>query len=588
MSGVSKVIFGGETVVDLTSDTVTPQTLASGITAHSANGEQIVGLLNVATVDSELSGTSENPIQNKVVKAAIDELSSEIADLNEVVIPDYWQTHLSNKIETIKALQDDGGKDCFSFIVIADSHYPSNLGKKSPLLAKHILNECDIKYVLHLGDTQTRGCHATKELLLTENDNITKMLKPIQEHLLRTQGNHEGNYGTLNGSSYVYRLTQEEMYNHIYRKVGKHNNCHFDSSGTGYWVDDSSAKVRYIILNCHNTKYETNEDGTQKHSAMRVFRFCQSQYDMVVNALNSIPDDDYVVVVGGHVALGTNGGFSAWGSDTESNADCTLMNNLLSAYKSKTSFSGVFVGTPDTSSGPTVNYTNLFDTSEDGYIYGSRFNASGNVQADTGAIITNYISVVPGDVIHVKGIESEKNGGARYCRICVYTDDGSKIVMQSTSNASYGTASYDDSVFTFMVPNPSGYTVDSIQIGGYITGTVDDVIVTKNENIEVSEVVESTHGYDHVEVDADFTNAKGQIVGFFGGHVHFDSNNVSNGINRITTRCDAKEENNSTLNEERVVGTITEQSFDVFTVNKKRNKIYATKIGAGSDREINY
>lgn len=44
--GVNKVIFGGETVVDLTSDSVTPETLAAGVTAHNKSGEQIVGTLD--------------------------------------------------------------------------------------------------------------------------------------------------------------------------------------------------------------------------------------------------------------------------------------------------------------------------------------------------------------------------------------------------------------------------------------------------------------------------------------------------------------------------------------------------------------
>ena len=40
---VNKVVFGGETLVDLTSDTVSPDTLLEGETAHSASGEKIVG-----------------------------------------------------------------------------------------------------------------------------------------------------------------------------------------------------------------------------------------------------------------------------------------------------------------------------------------------------------------------------------------------------------------------------------------------------------------------------------------------------------------------------------------------------------------
>lgn len=42
---VNKVVFGGETVIDLTSDTVTPETLAQGVTAHDKAGKQIVGTM---------------------------------------------------------------------------------------------------------------------------------------------------------------------------------------------------------------------------------------------------------------------------------------------------------------------------------------------------------------------------------------------------------------------------------------------------------------------------------------------------------------------------------------------------------------
>ena len=44
---VNKVEYGGETLIDLTEDTVTSQTLAEGVTAHGADGEKIVGTLNL-------------------------------------------------------------------------------------------------------------------------------------------------------------------------------------------------------------------------------------------------------------------------------------------------------------------------------------------------------------------------------------------------------------------------------------------------------------------------------------------------------------------------------------------------------------
>lgn len=45
--GVSKVNFGGDTLIDLTNDSVTADTLVKGTTAHNAAGEQVVGTLDV-------------------------------------------------------------------------------------------------------------------------------------------------------------------------------------------------------------------------------------------------------------------------------------------------------------------------------------------------------------------------------------------------------------------------------------------------------------------------------------------------------------------------------------------------------------
>lgn len=41
--GISKVDYNGKTIIDVSRDTVTPETLVEGITAHNANGDQIVG-----------------------------------------------------------------------------------------------------------------------------------------------------------------------------------------------------------------------------------------------------------------------------------------------------------------------------------------------------------------------------------------------------------------------------------------------------------------------------------------------------------------------------------------------------------------
>lgn len=69
---VNKVIYDGATLVDLTGDTVTADNLAAGVKATGADGKPIVGLLPKVTIDSQLSDSSTNPVQNKVIKAELD------------------------------------------------------------------------------------------------------------------------------------------------------------------------------------------------------------------------------------------------------------------------------------------------------------------------------------------------------------------------------------------------------------------------------------------------------------------------------------------------------------------------------------
>ena len=74
--GVNKIIYGGKTLVDLTSDTVTAADLADGVKATGADGNPIVGLMQKVTIDAELSTTSTNPVQNKVIAEAIANIGS--------------------------------------------------------------------------------------------------------------------------------------------------------------------------------------------------------------------------------------------------------------------------------------------------------------------------------------------------------------------------------------------------------------------------------------------------------------------------------------------------------------------------------
>lgn len=47
---VNKVVYGGNTLIDLTEDTVTPEVMLAGYTAHDASGEEIEGSIEIATM----------------------------------------------------------------------------------------------------------------------------------------------------------------------------------------------------------------------------------------------------------------------------------------------------------------------------------------------------------------------------------------------------------------------------------------------------------------------------------------------------------------------------------------------------------
>lgn len=57
---INKVVIGGEAKLDLTGDTVTPATLAKGITAHDKSGAPITG---TSTKDVDSSGVTAGPAE---------------------------------------------------------------------------------------------------------------------------------------------------------------------------------------------------------------------------------------------------------------------------------------------------------------------------------------------------------------------------------------------------------------------------------------------------------------------------------------------------------------------------------------------
>lgn len=65
MAKVSKVIYGGNTLIDLTADTVTADKLMKGTTAHAADGEQITGTCDYDANTQDATATAAEILKGK-------------------------------------------------------------------------------------------------------------------------------------------------------------------------------------------------------------------------------------------------------------------------------------------------------------------------------------------------------------------------------------------------------------------------------------------------------------------------------------------------------------------------------------------
>ena len=86
------------------------------------------------------------------------------------------------------------------------------------------------------------------------------------------------------------------------------------------------------------------------------------------------------------------------------------------------------------------------------------------------------------------------------------------------------------------------------------------------------------------DVTMDFTGHKGEVIGFLCGHTHTDGvDTFLGGTLTVITSISSMPDG-----EDRILGTKTEDSFNIVTINRNEKKIYFTRFGYGDDRVITY
>lgn len=107
--GKNKIIYGGEVLIDLTNDTITPENLDKGVTAHDASGDIITGTSTRDSDTSDATALASEVLDGKVVYARgarvvgtmpnIGEQKAYISDKDQVVIIEHGHHDGSGKIE---------------------------------------------------------------------------------------------------------------------------------------------------------------------------------------------------------------------------------------------------------------------------------------------------------------------------------------------------------------------------------------------------------------------------------------------------------------------------------------------------------
>ena len=92
---------------------------------------------------------------------------------------------------------------------------------------------------------------------------------------------------------------------------------------------------------------------------------------------------------------------------------------------------------------------------------------------------------------------------------------------------------------------------------------------------------------NNIDINADFSSCNGSVILYICGHGHVDDSYKSaTGCVYYEVNSDAYI-NNGGSQFTREIGTITEQSLDVVTINLDNNAMYMFRYGAGEDKMFN-
>lgn len=258
--GINRVEYGGNILIDLTSDSVTPETLVEGVTAHNRSGEKITGTAKAGEIITQSN------------------------------IPDFIKTAT---FEVAKKVENVRNTDSIVFIAMSDSHH---VGTQSngwgPLMNESNLHACMAAKILsyalrvdfncHLGDFSFGHGTTTSTDLKQQVGELASYLDEAYDGLpqFRCVGNHDtGQYNTTEHGSVNTALVGKE---YLFGAIGKYcEGAIYGSTEYGYcYRDFTNKKLRVICLNSSEGETLYGDATSYAMSPAQLEWFAQTLYDV--------------------------------------------------------------------------------------------------------------------------------------------------------------------------------------------------------------------------------------------------------------------------------------------------------------------
>ena len=215
---------------------------------------------------------------------------------NTVHFPDYYRSHMQDRVDTINSKLTSPSD--FGFGFITDVHAEFNT-KHFPALIDEVRTKTPINEFMGGGDWATSWFDSkndadNKSELFHFFEELQRLFKGVP--LLKTVGNHEWAYGANN----AYNITSQEMYAYYLRDADKmFNGIQWGPDHTYYYWDDKLNHCRFISLNVMDYPSVLKPTGNQDNKEWW-FEVGNDQINWLKATLNSVPDG-YVVAIESHL-----------------------------------------------------------------------------------------------------------------------------------------------------------------------------------------------------------------------------------------------------------------------------------------------